>query len=338
MSPLDRTAAKQAFLQSVGWGKAQRSFLAGDASARRYDRLVQGAQTAVLMDAPPGQGDDPADFLAVADHLLGIGLSAPRLIAKDLTQGFLLLEDFGDAVFARVLEDDPSQEPMLYAAACEALVVLQTRPPLAGIPDLGAQDWAEAATFVLDWYRFAATGERVDTQAFVRCLSALICQYGDGPRVMILRDFHAENLIWLPQRDGPARAGLLDFQLAQSGQAVYDLVSLLQDARRDVSPVTCQQIKRQFRDAVGMSQHVFDPSYAVWGAQRALRILGIFARLSVVADKPAYIRLIPRVWAQLQDNLGHPALRPLAQICDGLLPPPAPRLLSKLIAQAGRLT
>jgi N-acetylmuramate 1-kinase len=337
MAPSERAAAKMDFLRSVGWGDAERRFLAGDASDRSYDRLTHGARRAVLMDAPPGQGDDPATFLAVADHLLGLGLSAPRLLAKDLSAGFLLLEDFGDAVFARLIDRDCAQEAILYETATDALIVLQSEPPLNGIPDLGAKDWAEAAAFALDWYRFSITGTRVDASGFVRCLADLISRYCDRPRVMVLRDYHAENLIWLPDRDGAARAGLLDFQLAQIGQPVYDLVSLLQDARRDVSATTVQRTKQRFCDAMGVAKQGFDLAYAIWGAQRALRIIGIFARLCLVANKPGYLHLIPRVWGHLQSNLEHPALRPLAQICDDLLPQPSPDVLANISAQAGRV-
>ncbi len=332
----DRDAAKAAFLQSAGWGDAARRFLAGDASDRSYERLTLADRRAVLMDAPPGKGDDPAAFLAVADHLLGIGLSAPRLLAKDLTAGFLLLEDFGDAVFARVIGDDPAKEMPLYTVATDALITLQSAPPLAGIPDLGAADWAKAAAFALDWYRFAATGLRIDTTGFVQCLVDLIARHGDGPRVMVLRDYHAENLIWLPGRAGAARAGLLDFQLAQMAHPVYDLVSLLQDARRDVGMATVLRAKQQFCAATGVPEQGFDLAYAVWGAQRALRIIGIFARLCLVGGKSGYLHLIPRVWAHLQGNLAHPALRPLARICDDLLPRPSPDVLGKIAAQAGR--
>jgi N-acetylmuramate 1-kinase len=332
----DRTAAKLAFLEAAGWGAARRQFLAGDASDRSYERLFRGPDQAVLMDAPPGKGDDPADFVAVADHLRRIGLSSPRVLAKDLAHGFLLLEDFGDGVFARLIEDEPAREGLLYAVATDALIALQAAPPMAGIPDLGAGDWAQAAAFALDWYRFAAMGQRVDTAHFVRCLGDLIGRYGDGPRVMVLRDFHAENLIWLPERADAARAGLLDFQLAQMGQPVYDLVSLLQDARRDVGTETDAATKRQFCDASGQSEQAFALSYAVWGAQRALRIIGIFARLCLVANKPGYLRMMPRVWGHLQQSLAHPAMRPLAQLCDDLLPAPSNGVLAAIAAQTGR--
>lgn len=331
----DRELLSHAFLQSAGWGQAARVFLAGDASDRNYDRLTQGGQTAVLMDAPPGKGDDPATFLAIAEHLSGLGLSAPRCLAQDLEHGFLLLEDLGDGIFARLVRDDPNQENRLYSAATEVLCQLQAHPLAENLPNLSAANWAEAACFVMDWYRFAITGERVDPIAFRTTLTNLLSEYADGPRVMILRDYHAENLLWLPGRQGLARVGLLDFQLAQQGQPGYDLVSLLQDARRDVSPLTEAAMVRHFMALTGKNDAEFLPAYAVLGAQRALRILGIFARLCLHGGKPGYLTLIPRVWAQLQRNLAHPALAPLAEICTRLLPEPTPEALARIGAQCG---
>ncbi len=330
-----RQALSEEFLHRAGWGAAQRRFLAGDASDRSYDRLTLGGKTAVLMDAPPGKGDDPASFLAIAAHLTSLGLSAPRCLAQDLTAGFLLLEDLGDAIYARVLEADPAAEISLYAAATEVLVHMQAAPAPAGLPDLSAQDWAEAAGFALDWYGFAITGERVGKTDFTSCLTELLQRHADGPRVLILRDFHAENLLWLPERRGLARVGLLDFQLGQMGQPGYDLVSLLQDARRDVSLATEQAMQRHFLDLTGQSAAAFHPAYAALGAQRALRILGIFARLCLNGGKAGYLPLIPRVWAQLQRNLAAPDLRPLAEICARLLPAPSPERLEYIGSQCG---
>lgn len=330
----DRHALSQSFLQAARWGQATRKHLAGDASDRRYDRLTLGHKTAVLMDAPPGKGDDPAIFVSVAAHLSTIGLSAPRIIAQDLTLGFLLLEDFGDALFAREIIRDPAQEAHLYTAATDVLIHLQTAKPAPGLPNLSPSDWAEAARFALDWYYFAITGNRAETDAFTDTLSNLITIHANGQRVMILRDYHAENLLWLPDRAGLARVGLLDFQLAQGGQPGYDLVSLLQDARRDVPPETEATMIRRFAAATDRPLPDFCRSYAVLGAQRALRILGVFARLCLVAGKPGYLPLLPRVWGQLQRNLTHPDLAPLAAVC-APLPAPTPAALNRIEAQCG---
>lgn len=332
----DRARLSHLFVQANGWGEAKRSFLAGDASDRSYDRLLLGEKTAVLMDAPPGKGDDPAEFLLIARHLTALGLSAPRCFAQDLENGFLLLEDLGDGVFARLVAADPASEQLLYAAATDVLIRLQSHPAPPGRPDLTAFDWAEAACFALDWYRFAIMGDRVPTQAFSALLCDLLTQHADGPRVLVLRDYHAENLLWLPDRDGVARVGVLDFQLAQMGQPGYDLVSLIQDARRDVSDATAAAMIMRFQEASGTSGAAFGKSLALLGAQRALRILGVFARLCLVGGKPGYLALLPRVWAQLQSNLQHAALAPLARICHEMLPPPSPENLAKIGAQCAR--
>lgn len=333
----DRCALSQSFLQTAGWGDAQRQHLAGDASDRSYDRLSLGQTTAVLMDAPPGKGDDPAIFVSVAAHLAALGLSAPRIPAQDLHNGFLLLEDLGDGLYAREIARSPALEACLYGAATDVLIHLQAAAPAPGLPDVSPTDWAQAARVVLDWYRFAITGIRADAADFVTVLTDLVATHANGPRVMILRDYHAENLLWLPDRSGLARVGLLDFQLAQLGQPGYDLVSLLQDARRDVSAETESAMCARMITAKGTDAAEFHASYAVLGAQRALRILGIFARLCLQAGKSQYLPLIPRVWGQLQHNLAHPALAPLAAICANLLPEPTPENLIRIGSQCGKI-
>lgn len=333
----ERHVLSQAFLDTSGWGAAERRFLAGDASDRSYDRLEQAGRTAVLMDAPPGKGDDPATFIAIGRHLLDLQLSPPRILAQDLAHGFLLIEDLGDGIFARLLDADQTRELALYTKATDVLVHLQRHPAPEGLADLTAQDWAEAAGFALDFYAFGATGIRPDTAAFTQALTTAMLAHADGPRVMILRDYHAENLLYLPDRQGLESVGLLDFQLAQMGQPGYDLVSLLQDARRDVSPDVEAAMIRHFAQSSGLEPEVFARSYAVLGAQRALRILGIFARLCLVSGKSGYLRLIPRVWAQLQSNLAHPALTELRSLCDDMLPPPDDDLLERLAQQCATL-
>lgn len=329
----DRAADIVAFLAAAGWGQADRRHLAGDASDRRYERLRLGAASAVLMDNPPGGADDPAAFVVMARHLRGIGLSAPAILAKDLDRGFLLLEDLGDDLYAGLLRADPTREADLYAPAVDVLLHLQQADPPPGLPNLTAEDWASAAAFALDWYGFAATGRKPDPASFLDALSAALRSHAEGPRVLILRDYHAQNLLWLPGRADLARVGILDFQLGQLGQPGYDLVSLLQDARRDVAPETEAAMMAHFAAARRQDADSFGAHYATLGAQRALRILGIFARLCLVGGKPQYLRLVPRVWGQLQRNLAHPALAELRAICDALLPVPTPDLLQKIEQQ-----
>ena len=323
----DRRALAAQFLHSAGWGAAQSQPLAGDASDRSYARLTRGDQTAILMNAPPGTGDDPADFVRIAGFLTDIHLSAPAILAQDLTQGFLLLEDFGDALFARLLADDPAQEAALYRAATDVLIQLATVPIPQGLPDLTARDWGQAAGLAVSHYAAPLTGQ-TDPAEFTARLTQTLHHHADRPRIFIHRDFHAENLILLPDRQGLRRVGLLDFQLGQAGQPGYDLVSLLQDARRDVPIAVETAMIARYAQGLGLDPSGFAASYAALGAQRALRILGIFARLAT-SGKPRYLPLIPRVWAQLQRNLAHPALSDLRVAC-GILPPPTTETLQRL--------
>jgi aminoglycoside/choline kinase family phosphotransferase len=329
----DRLALAQTFLTAAGWGAARAEHLAGDASDRSYARLTLGDRSAVLMDSPPGGVDDIRAFVAMDRHLCGLGLSAPAILAEDLATGFLLLEDLGDDLYARLLAREPGQEFNLYAAAVDVLAHLQSRPAPAGLPDLKAGDWAKAAGLVLEHYVPSATGETPDPGPFLCALQQSLTTHADASRVLILRDFHAENLFWLTERQGLARVGLLDFQLGQMGQRGYDLVSLLQDARRDVSPGTEAAMIARFVTLTGAEPWSFAAEYAVLGAQRALRILGIFARLCVVGGKPQYLRLIPRVWGQLWRNLDHPALADLRRECKALLPEPTTDVLQRMESQ-----
>jgi hypothetical protein len=331
----DRHAAARAFADGSGWAGAVMRPLAGDASARRYWRLSRPGGTAVLMDAPPGQGDDIASFSRIAGHLAALGLSPPRILAAD-PAGFLLIEDLGDDLFARLLARAPGLEAPLYRVAADVLAVIEAAPAPFDLPDPGAADWAAAAAPVIDWYRFALTGRRDGADELTGALAETLAAHADGPRVLILRDYHAENLLWLPDRPAAARVGLLDFQLAQMGQPGYDLVSLCQDARRDLGPGIEPIAIRHYLETTGRAAGGFDAAYAALGAQRALRILGVFARLCLVAGKPGYVDLMPRVWGHLRANLRSPALARLAVICDRWLPEPTPERLRRIAQQCGR--
>lgn len=328
----DRRVLSMAFLAAQGWGDADRRFLAGDASDRSYDRLRRPTgDSAVLMDAPPGKGDDPNDFIRISAHLRKLGLSAPAVLAADLANGFLLIEDLGDDLFARLLEHQPEREVALYTAATDVLLRLQSRPAPSDLPNLSARDWAEAAAMALDFYASTAGPVAPDRRAaLVDALTAALSAHADGPRVLILRDYHAENLLLLAGRNGTAAVGILDFQLAQMGQPGYDLVSLVQDARRDVSPAAERAAIAHFARHTGTDPDRLSLPLAVLGAQRALRIIGVFARLCLVAGKPGYLALLPRVWDHLQANLSHPALADLRHLCDAILPPPSDDLLQRI--------
>ncbi len=325
-----REAQKAAFLARAGWARALRRHLAGDASARSYERLALDGQQAVLMDAPPGCGDDVLAFQRIGAHLEALGLSSPRSFAMDEEQGLMLIEDLGDGLYARLLEEDPGQELPLYIAAADVLLRLQSAPPPPGLPALETADWAQSAALAPEIYARAVIGTAPDARGFLRALDAALCAHAAAPPVLILRDYHAENLLWLPERQGVARVGLLDFQLGQLGQPEYDLVSLLQDARRDVSPETEAAVLAHF--AARRGQRDLTAAYATLGALRALRIIGVFARLSITQGKDRYLAFLPRVWGQLMRNLAHPALAELRGETLAILPAPGPEAIERIRA------
>ena len=310
------------FLARAGWSGAARADLTPDASARSYQRLTRGLDTAILMRDPTG-GIPVFDRLA--RHLLAQGFSAPRILASDAEAGLMLIEDLGDALLARVCAAQPAQEPALYAAAAGLLAALHETDPA---PDLvrATPDWLAAMLAPLfDAYLPAAGAEvpPTDRDALEGALCAALTGHGGAPDVMVLRDYHAENLLWLPDRQGDRCIGLLDFQDALIGPRAYDLVSLVQDARRDVSPAATRAAHRAFLERSGQSEALLLPALAVLGVQRNLRILGIFVRLAQDRGKPGYLRLIPRVWDHVQAGLAHPALARVAPLAARVLPPPS---------------
>ncbi|WP_372604160.1 aminoglycoside phosphotransferase family protein, partial [Actibacterium sp.] len=235
-----RDALADNFLRTAGWGAATRRVLAGDASNRRYDRLTDPATgaSAVLMDAPTDKGEDVRPFLRIARHLTGLGLSAPRILAEDIANGFLLLEDLGDDLFARVTAQTPELEQQLYATATDLLADLHQHPAPQDLPAYDPPLMASLSALVYDWYLPGAglTPTPEEKQAFQAEIETVLTNLAPDTPVLIQRDYHAENLLWLPDRDGVARVGLLDFQDGMAGHPAYDLVSLLEDARRDVPP------------------------------------------------------------------------------------------------------
>ncbi len=329
----DRATLADRFLATTNWAQAARAPLAGDASNRRYERLTDPASgaTAVLMDAPPEKGEDVRPFTAIARFLRDQGLSAPAIYAEDADRGFLLLEDLGDALFARVLAADRTPERQLYEAATHVLIALHDTDP----PDLPAYSpslMAELSGLAFSKYRGGITGDDGgDALArFLPRFEDILRDTTGGRQVVILRDYHAENLIWLPERDGPARVGLLDFQDAMLGHPAYDLVSLLQDIRRDVPAGIEIAMTDLYISATETDDHAFRTAYAVLGAQRNLRILGVFARLATDYGKPHYVDMIPAVWAHLKRDLDHPALAPVAELLLAALPAPTPEALDTL--------
>ncbi len=321
---MTREAAITGFLREAGWAAAARVPLAGDASARRYERLARGSARAVLMDVPPESGLTVAPFLAVTAWLRRHGFSAPEVLAADEGAGLALLEDLGDGLFAMLCAGG-ADEAALYGAAVDVLAELQALPPPSDGWTPPPYDMAflmREVRLALEWYLPAATGRAVPEAlgAEYDALAAAALAPVAVQSVPVLRDYHAENLLWLPERDGRARVGLLDYQDMLFGHPAYDLVSLLSDARRDVG-VGPAMLDR-YLALTGADRECFLAAAAVLSAQRNLKILGLFTRLARRDGKARYVALLPRVWGNLGHDLAHPVLAPLAGFVRAHLPAP----------------
>jgi N-acetylmuramate 1-kinase len=313
-------AAAPAFLADAGWSGAAMLPLAGDASFRRYFRVEDGARRAVLMDAPPPH-EDPRPFITIAEYLSGIGLSAPRILHRDLEQGLLLIEDFGDVRMRETVDADLTIEPQTYAGVVDVLITLhQHRPPPALMQQSVALFLDEVGLFT-EWY-CPTVGLSVDEAGYRAAWEGVLAPVMAGLEtpVTVLRDYHAENIMLIEGGAGTARYGLLDFQDALSGHPAYDLVSMLEDARRDVTPSVERAMLDHYVAATGAGAD-FETAYWVLGAQRNTRILGVFSRLWKRDDKPRYRAFQPRMWGLLERDLAHPALAPLKGWFDANVPP-----------------
>jgi aminoglycoside/choline kinase family phosphotransferase len=326
----ERAARRRDFVVRSGWGDAEERLLAGDASFRKYFRLTGATGSTVVMDAPAPQ-EDVRPFVRIARHLLAMQLSAPEIWAVDEADGFLLLEDLGDDTFARVLANG-GDEAELYARATDVLATVHAAPGHGLLPGLGGYEGdalIEAAMLLPEWYLAEATGHTTQaevTQGYVAAWRACLANLPPDTGALLLRDFHKDNLMWLPQRPGVRACGLLDFQDAQRGHASYDLVSLIEDARRDVSPAVQAACLARYLAATGLPEKDFRTGYALMAAQRHARIIGLFVRLLRRDGKPEYLRHLPRVWRLFESALAHPAVEPLRAWVDHHLPPPLRRI------------
>ena len=341
-APEPRAARIDAFLGAHFWADATRTQVGLAWSHRKYWRLSSPeGGTAILMDAPPGL-EDTRPFVAVDRHLAKLGFSVPGLIAVDVADGLLLLEDFGDDTFLDLLEGGRGDEADLYGNAIDVLLALRAAPPPveAILPD-GSRHMPPAfdrAVFVagpdlvLDWYVPAVLGHPApeDWRRSFRAAWEAVepAARGDSDALM-LRDYHVLNLMWLPERAGIARVGLLDFQDATMGPAAYDLVSLLQDIRRDVSPALETAMRARYAAgaaALGpFDAEAFDAAYAVLGAQRNARIAGLVFRKFASEPRDYFLDFLPRVWRHLEADLAHPALAPVRAWFDAHIPGPEKR-------------
>ena len=319
-SPMIPPIAASDFLARHGWADAQILPLAGDASFRRYFRIHAGDRRAVLMDAPPPH-EDPRPFVAIASWLQEIGLAAPRVLAADLEQGLLLLDDLGDARMRETLDEDPSIERDLYETAVDVLVHLHGQPPMVGLPPHGLEEWLTELRLFPDWYVAAVGLEPIELESWDaawRKVLEPVANDGLGP-VTVLRDYHAENVMLLDGRGGIERFGLLDFQDALAGHPAYDLVSVLEDARRDVPPQLERDMIDRYKASSGADDR-FEPAYWALAAQRNTRILGVFCRLWKRDGKDRYKAFQPRMWGLLERDLAKPGLGPVRDWFDAHIP------------------
>ncbi len=315
------------FLRAAGWAEAERRPLARDASFRRYDRLQRGGEQAVLMDAPPPH-EDVGAFQRVQCLLLSLGLSAPRPLAVERAEGLMLLEDLGDRTFTLALAEGADEEA-LYRLAVDLLIDLHRKVGHAvalakPLPDYDDTRLLEEAVLLTDWYLPALRGTETPPEvrrAYVEAWRAVFPAARAAPRSLVLRDYHVDNLMLLEGRPGIAACGLLDFQDAVMGPRSYDLVSLLEDARRDVRPELAEEMLARYLAAFPeLDAADFRASYAILGAQRNAKIIGIFTRLCRRDGKPDYLRHIPRVWRLLEGDLKEPALAPVRNWFEAELP------------------
>ena len=303
----DMPEGLDSFLGNAGWADAQIDPLPGDASFRRYFRLNRDGETALLMDAPPPE-EDPGPFLDVGEWLCANGHRAPATYAADRDRGLVLIEDFGVDRMRDWLDDNPAAEHETYARAIDALVELHKSPPGPFEPYDMAVYQREAA-LLTEWFCPAA-GLDVDAAGFAAAWEAALVPMmaRQQPGVTVLRDYHAENIMLLPNGE----QGLIDYQDALVGHPAYDLVSLLQDARRDVAPALERAMLDHYA-AQAQTDADFEADYARLGAQRNAKIVGIFTRLSKRDGKDRYLAMIPRVWEAMERDLQHPALAPVAE-------------------------
>lgn len=325
---LTRRDLMERFVAAAGWEGAELKPLAGDASFRRYERVFWQGKQAVLMDAPP-EHEDVRPFVKVGRYLESLGFSAPHIIAEDHENGFLLLEDLGDDSYSRVLKDaDAALEEQLYKEAVGVLAELHVHNKTHGAGlDVPAYNYAalmrEIELFA-DWYLPAVMGKNATTEAraaeFKALWASLLQQHPLQNDVVVLRDYHADNLLWLPERAGTKRVGQLDFQDALIGHAAYDLVSLLEDARRDVRPETVESALTHYCQKSGANRDELMAAYALLGAQRQAKIIGIFVRLGVRDGKKHYTNFLPRVWAHFEHDLSHPLLADIRRWVDAHIP------------------
>lgn len=306
-------AGLTAFLDRHGWKNARVEALAGDASFRRYFRIDCADKRAMLMDAPPPH-EDARPFIHVAEYLVENGFRAPAIYATDLAHGLVLIEDFGDARMREHLDVVPADETKIYRQAIDTIVRL-SRTECADLPPYDESVYLREVQLLAEWY-MPAMGLSFDPAEFDTVWRQALAPVANIQAVTVLRDYHAENVMLLPDGD----QGLIDFQDALIGHPAYDVVSLLQDARREVSPEFETAMLEYYRHEAQPDDN-FLLHYSLLGAQRNTKIIGIFTRLWKRDGKDRYLNFLPRMWGLLERDLNHPGLAGLKAWFDQNIPP-----------------
>ncbi len=313
-----REKALQDFLTQNGWGNAERVLLAHDASFRHYDRLTQNGQTMILMDAP--KPENPEQFVIVDEMLAQAGGRVPHVYATDYENGFVLLEDFGDDTFTRLIQKGAAEKP-LYQMANQALIQVQKNisADLSKLPTYDMEKMLFEVSLLPLWFIKYVVGtdlSEADLSEFNQIWEKIIQKIQQVPKTIVLLDYHVDNLMITTDKE----CGLLDFQDARLGPAPYDLISLVEDARRPVPEDIRTELIQDYLNAFPQYREIYAQTAPLIAAQRHTKVIGIFVRLCVRDGKERYLKHIPFVWTLLEKHLSHPDMLPFKEWLDKHVP------------------
>lgn len=303
--------------------------ITSDASNRKYLRLTKGNKTVILMDSNPKKNEPVNNFIYFTNFLRKHHFSAPKIYDSDIPNGLLLLEDLGARNFADILKVKPKVETNIYKEAVNQLIMIQSKETPKQAKPYSTEILIEEALLFTEWYLGKTNSSRLSTQ-FTSLLTPLLKKIDQTKPTLVLRDFHAENLIWMNSRKNFKRVGLLDYQDALIGHPAYDIASLLKDARRDVSIEVRDIMTNHYLEKTKHNKDLFLRDYSILSAQRNLKIIGIFSRLSIRDKKKNYVKLIPRVWKNLENDFMHPDLKNLSKFINAVAPYPNVKILKNL--------